>query len=246
MAVAAPPIATEQGTQPIGVVVVDDSRVFREAICFALARRSDIRVLGAASDAENALYLIRRERPQLAVVDIRMPGTNGVELTRTIRADHPGVQVIALTVSPDEQDLSDMLRAGACGYVLKPAAREELPHAILTAARGESWLTPQMTFKLITSYLRSAATAVRESLDNDGLDLTPRERGVLAAVAQGRTNREIAETLYIAETTVKTHLKSIFAKLDVRNRSEAAAVAWRLSLADAPAVGDPGADVTRA
>lgn len=232
------PIAAERGTQPIGVVVVDDNRVFREAICFALARRSDIRVLGAASDAENALYLIRREQPELAIVDIRMPGTNGVELTRIIRAQHPEVRVIALTVSPDEQDLSDMLRAGACSYVLKPAAQQELPHAIVTAARGDSWLTPQMTGKLISSYLRSAGTVVRQSLDSDGLDLTPRERAVLAAVAHGRTNREIADTLYIAETTVKTHLKSIFARLEVRNRSEAAAVAWRLSLADEPAAGD--------
>jgi two-component system, NarL family, nitrate/nitrite response regulator NarL len=217
---------------PVTVVVVDDSRVFREAICFTLGRRSDIRVLGAASDADTALYLLRKHRPQLAIVDIRMPGCGGIELTRTIRAEHPDVRVVALTVSEDDQDLSDMLRAGACGYVLKPSARDELPRAILSAVRGESWLTPHMTAKLIASYLGSASTVVRESLDDDGLDLTPRERAVLASVAHGRTNREIADNLYIAETTVKTHLKSIFAKLDVRNRSEAAGVAWRLCLAD--------------
>jgi DNA-binding NarL/FixJ family response regulator len=218
---------------PVTVIVVDDSRVFREAICFALGRRSDVRVLGSACDADNALYLIRGHQPQVAIVDVRMPGSGGIELTRRIRAEQPAVRVIALTVSHDEQDLSDMLRAGAAGYVLKRAAPDELPRAIRTAIDGEAWLTPEMTSKLISSYLASASTAVRESLDDDGLNLTPRERVVLAAVAHGRTNRQIADTLYIAETTVKTHLKSIFAKLDVTNRSEAAAVAWRLSLADA-------------
>jgi DNA-binding NarL/FixJ family response regulator len=221
-------------TPPISVVVVDDSRVFREAICFALARRTEIRVVGCAPDAERGMYLIGTHRPQVVAVDIRMPGANGVELTRMIRAEHPDMRVIALTVSHDAEDLADMLRAGACGYVLKPVARDELPRAILAAVKGESWLTPGMTTKLIASYLGSASTMVRSSLDDDGFDLTPRERAVLAAVAHGRTNREIADSLFIAETTVKTHLKSIFAKLDVRNRSEAAAVAWRLSLADAP------------
>lgn len=218
---------------PVTVVVVDDSRVFRDALSFALARRPDVRVHATAGDAQTALYLIRRHRPAVAVVDVRMPGTNGIELTRLIREQHPDVRVIALTVSPDEQDLSDMLRAGACGYVLKSAARDELPRAIAVAVRGGSWLTPQMTAKLIASYLGSDGTAMRDSID-DRLDLTPRERAVLAAVAHGRTNREIADKLYIAETTVKTHLKSVFAKLDVRNRSEAAAVAWRLSLVDPP------------
>lgn len=222
----------ERNGSRIGVVVVDDSRVFLEAICFTLARRGDIDVIGTASDADTARYLIRKRRPQLAVVDLRMPGVGGVELTRTLRVEHPEIPVIVLTVSQDEEDLSDVLRAGACGYVLKPAARDELPGAILAAVRGESWITPRMTSKLIASYLQSGPMAVRNSLEEDEFDLTARERAVLAYVAQGKTNRQIADGLYIAETTVKTHLKSIFAKLDVRNRSEAAAVAWRLSLAD--------------
>lgn len=219
---------------PVGIVVVDDSRVFLEAICFAMSRRDDIQVRGYARNAETARYLIARTRPQVAVVDLRMPGTGGVQLTRTIRAEHPTVRVIALTVSSDEEDLSAVLRAGACGYVLKPAAREELPLAVHAAVRDESWLTPQMTSKLITCYLGSVAMTVRDSLDEDPLDLTPRERAVLGRVAQGCTNKQIAENLYIAETTVKTHLKGIFAKLQVTNRSEAAAAAWRLSLADIP------------
>lgn len=221
-------------SSPVGVVVVDDSRVFVEAIRFSLARRSDIRVLGAARDAETARYLIARHRPDVAVVDLRMPGIGGVELTRMLRAEQPSVRVVAVTVSHDEEDLSDVLRAGACGYVLKAVAHEELPSAILAAVKGESWVTPRMTSKLIASYLESAPMTVRDSLDLEAPDLTPRERAVLAYVAQGRTNKQIADGMYIAETTVKTHLKSIFGKLGVSNRSEAAAAAWRLSLADPP------------
>lgn len=236
------PAAPSAPASPVGIVVVDDSRVFLEAICFAMSRRDDIQVRGYARNAETARYLIARTRPQVAVVDLRMPGTGGVQLTRTIRAEHPTVRVIALTVSSDEEDLSAVLRAGACGYVLKPAAREELPLAVHAAVRDESWLTPQMTSKLITSYLGSVAMTVRDSLDEDPLDLTPRERAVLGRVAQGCTNKQIAENLYIAETTVKTHLKGIFAKLQVTNRSEAAAAAWRLSLADIPPDAPPSSE----
>jgi two-component system nitrate/nitrite response regulator NarL len=215
----------------VGVVVVDDSSAFLEAISFALSRRPDVNLLGAARDTANALYLVRRLQPQVAVVDIRMPGGGGLALTRELRQRHPDLPVVALTVSREEEDLSEMLRAGACGYVLKEVARDELPRAIHAAVRGDCWLTPEMNRKLISSYLRSAVATVRQSIDTKE-DLTPRERAVLSSVAHGRTNKEIADTLYIAETTVKTHLKSIFAKLDVRNRSEAAALAWRIGLAE--------------
>lgn len=220
-------------SEPISVVVVDDSRAFLDAICFVLRRRGDIRLLGTASDAETARSLVARVRPDVAVVDVCMPGTDGIELTRVIRADHPEIRVVAVTVSQSEEDLSGILRAGACGYVLKPVAREELPSAIASAVDGGSWVTPHMASKLIASYLGSSSVSVRDSLDGQGM-LTPRERAVLAAVAEGRTNKQIADALYIAETTVKTHLKSIFAKLEVASRSEAAAAAWRLSLEQDP------------
>jgi two-component system, NarL family, nitrate/nitrite response regulator NarL len=214
--------------EPISVVVVDDSRPFLDAICFVLRRRSDIRLIGTAADAEAARRLVERERPDVAVVDVCMPGTDGIELTRMIRADDPRVRVVAVTVSHSEEDLAAILRAGACGYVLKPVAREELPRAIASAVEGGSWVSPHMASKLIASYLGSASVSVRDCLDGQRM-LTPRERAVLAAVADGRTNKQIADGLYIAETTVKTHLKSIFAKLEVGSRSEAAAVAWRLA-----------------
>jgi DNA-binding NarL/FixJ family response regulator len=224
---ALPPPARDA---PIGVVVVDDSTVFLEAICLALSRRPEIDLLGAASEVETGEYMVRRWRPGVAVVDVRMPGIGGVGLARRITEEHPETRVVALTVSHDESDLTGMLRAGAWGYVLKPVARDELPRAIRAAASGDAWLTPRMTSKLIDSFLNSPSAAVHGGLEAH-LELTPRERAVLSYVAHGRTNREIAEAMFIAETTVKTHLKSIFSKLEVRNRSEAGAVAWREGLA---------------
>lgn len=226
MAVASP--------KRLPVVLVDDNAAFLEAISFALSRRDDVEVVGAASDSETAVYIIGKVRPSVAVIDIRMPGTGGIGLTREIRSRHPEVAVVALTVSHEEDDLSEVLRAGASGYVLKTVASDELPRALHAAASGESWLSPRMCRKLVSSFLESPAAALRESID-DNDELTPRERAVLSHVAHGRTNREIADTLFIAETTVKTHLKSVFAKLQVRNRSEAAAIAWRMGLAGAPA-----------
>jgi DNA-binding NarL/FixJ family response regulator len=220
-------------TRRVPVVLVDDNAAFLEAISFALSRRDDIEVLGTASEVENALYVIGRLRPRVAVVDIRMPGIGGIGLTRELKSRHPDMPVVALTVSHEEDDLSEALRAGACGYVLKTVASDELPRAIHAAVADDAWLSPGMCKKLVVSYLRSPAPALRESIDDNG-ELTPRERAVLSYVAHGRTNREIADGLFIAETTVKTHLKSVFAKLDVRNRSEAAAIAWRMGLADKP------------
>jgi two-component system nitrate/nitrite response regulator NarL len=215
------------------VVLIDDSAAFLEAISFSLSRRDDVEVVGAASDSETALYIVGKLRPRVAVVDIRMPGIGGIGLTREIRSRHPDIAVVALTVSHEEDDLSEMLRAGASGYVLKTVASDELPRALHAAAGGESWLSPRMCRKLVSSFLESPAAALREAID-DNDELTPRERAVLSYVAHGRTNREIADGLFIAETTVKTHLKSVFAKLEVRNRSEAAALAWRMGLAEAP------------
>jgi DNA-binding NarL/FixJ family response regulator len=225
--------ASRAAKETVSVVLVDDSAAFVEAISFALSRRNDIDVLGAATSSETALYLVRKLQPDVAVVDIRMPGAGGIAVARQIRSHHPEVAVVALTVSHEEDDLVEVLRAGACGYVLKPAASDELPRALRAAVRGDSWLTPRMCRKLVSSFVTSPAAALREAIDDNG-ELTPRERAVLSYVAHGRTNREIADGLYIAETTVKTHLKSVFAKLDVRNRSEAGAIAWRMGLADEP------------
>jgi DNA-binding NarL/FixJ family response regulator len=222
-----------RGARRLPVVLVDDSAAYLEAIRFALSRRDDVEVLGAAAGGEAALHLIGKLRPRAAVVDIRMPGMGGIALTRELRSRHPEMPVVALTVSHEEDDLSEVLRAGASGYVLKNVAGDELPRALHAAMAGNAWLSPGICKKLVASYLQSPAAALRQAIDDNG-ELTLRERAVLSYVAHGQTNREIADGLFIAETTVKTHLKNVFAKLDVRNRSEAAAIAWRMGLAKVP------------
>lgn len=216
--------------EPTRLVVVDDNPMFARAICRSLLKVPGVKVVAVAHDGETGLYYIRREKPDVALIDLRMAGMKGADLTRTLKASNPHVAVVALTVSQHQEDLLDVLRAGASGYVLKSAAQEEVPRAIAAAAQGESWLSPKMAAKLIDSYTELPSTVMRESL-RDHPDLTPREQAVLAYLAQGMMNGEIAEALSVSETTVKSHVKSIFGKLDVRNRSEAVAMTWSRGLA---------------
>lgn len=212
---------------PVTVAVVDDSPAFRRAIWLSLSRDPRVKLVGTAEDGMVALELIAGRSPAVALVDLRMPGMNGSDLTRAIVARLPGTAVIALTVSDDERDLTDALRAGARGYVLKSADREEVVRAVLAVARGESWLSARMASKLVSAYAALTGHALPR-VAGDESELSPRERSVLAHVALGMTNREIAETLGIAETTVKSHVKSVLRKLGASNRSEATAIAWQL------------------
>jgi DNA-binding NarL/FixJ family response regulator len=218
---------------PVGLIVVDDSLAFRRAISVALSRDPRVRLLGVAEDGRGALELLAECEPDVALVDLRMPGIAGADLIRTMAARFPGVRAVALTVSEGEEDLSGALRAGARGYVLKSAGREDVVRAALAAARGESWLSGPMAAKLIDTYSALPAIRLRDAVQ-DPL-LSPRERSVLSYMAAGMKNRDIAAALGVAETTVKTHVKTILAKLGAASRSEAAAIAWRSGLAESEA-----------
>jgi len=217
----------------IRTVAVDDSAVFRRTIAHLLEREPRISLVGIAERAHAALELVRRHRPQVAVVDQRMPGLSGADLTRRLRSDFPAVAVVALTVSEDESDLAEVLRAGARGYVLKSSAAEEIAPAVIAAARGESWLSPKIAAKLIDSYAALPSTAISDTVKGVG-ELTERELTVLSHLAQGMTNRQIARALGVSEATVKSHVGRLMSKLGVANRAEATAVAWRYSLAQVP------------
>jgi DNA-binding NarL/FixJ family response regulator len=213
-------------TDPIRVVAVDDSAIFRRTLAHLLEDEPEIKLVGIAERGHSALELIDRHRPEVAVVDQRMPGLSGADLTRRLRSDFPQVAVIALTVSEDQSDLADILRAGARGYVLKSNAASEIAPAVRAAARGESWLSPRVAAKLIDSYAALPATAISSAVRGRD-ELTQRELTVLAHLAQGMTNRQIAEALGVSEATVKSHVGHLMSKLGVRNRAEATAVAWR-------------------
>jgi DNA-binding NarL/FixJ family response regulator len=220
-------------TDPVTVVVVDDNAIFRQAICRILSKDGRIKVIGVADSGALGLIYAKDRLPEVMLIDLRMPGLRGAELAAEIKQTLPAIEVVALTVSEDQEDLLEALRAGARGYVLKSVAQSEAVPAVLAAARGESWLSPKIAGTLIDEFTRLPSSVVRNAL-RDQAYLTPREQSLLSRLAQGMTNREIAQAMNIAETTVKTHLKNILEKLHARNRLEAAAIALRLGMTEFP------------
>ena len=209
--------ATRLDVNPVRVLITDDNARFRRALRMSLDRRPGIEVVADARDGAEALEVLARTAVDVALIDLRMPGMDGCQLTGQIRQRHPGVAAMALTVSDDDGDLLEMLRCGARGYMLKTATPSEITRGVFAVAAGDAWLSPPMAAKLIADF--TALPAARGLIDE--VALTPREDAVLRQLALGRTNKEIAVQLHIAETTVKSHLKSILEKLHVRNRVEA-------------------------
>jgi len=201
-------------TPPIRVLVVDDHPVVRTGVRGMLASDADFEVVGEAGDGEEAVRQVEGLLPDVVLMDLRMPGVNGVEATRRIRARHPGVQVLVLTTYDTDDDIVRAVEAGAVGYLLKDSPREELFRGVHAAARGESLLAATVASRL-----------VERMREPPGRSLSPREAEVLMLVADGRPNKEIARTLYISETTVKSHLAHIFTKLGVDDRTAAVTVA---------------------
>ncbi len=218
--------------EPVTAVLIDDHAMFRQALCRLLARDGRVRVVGVAENGQKGLDCVRDQHPAVVVTDLRMPGMQGVEVTRRVREESPGAAVLVLTVCDDHGDVLDALRAGARGYILKSAVHQEVVGAILAAGRRESWLSPKVAAPLIDELVHMRLPDLQNLLSKDQ-QLTPRERAVLAHLADGMTNRQIAESLGIAETTVKTHLQHILSKLDVHNRLQAAAFAMQLKMASA-------------
>ena len=179
-----------------------------------LASHADFDVIGEAADGEEALSQVAAVNPDVVLMDLRMPGVDGVEATKRIRAQHPGVQVLVLTTYDTDDDIVRAVEAGAVGYLLKDAPREELFRGVRAAAQGESLLAAAVASRLMGRMRNPPGSA-----------LSPRELEVLALVADGRPNKDIARSLYISETTVKTHLAHIFTKLGVDDRTAAVTVA---------------------
>jgi DNA-binding NarL/FixJ family response regulator len=213
------------GDVTISVGIVDDSDVFRTALVRALRRVDDLWVLIEASSGTELSFRLASQTVDVVLVDLRMPGMGGAEVIRYLCEMHPRVAPIALTVSDHRDDLIDVLTAGSRGYILKTASPLEIANGIRAVANGQGTIANPMARTLIEefSHLQSLSP-VRGHADRR---LSDREEGVLAELALGRTNREIAERLHIAESTVKSHLKSILEKLGVRNRVEAVLYASR-------------------
>ena len=208
--------------KPLRILLVDDHLLFRKGLIRLLDVQPDFSVVGEAQDGLEAIEDARQLRPDVVLMDIRMPNCDGLEATRRIKAQMPRVKVVMLTVSADEQDLVAAVKCGADGYLLKDLQPEELFEQLRRIDAGEAPLSRGMTGKLLNQLARRSRPAPESKAV---AVLSERECEVLALVVEGFTNREIGEELGIARNTVKNHLRSVYAKLDVKNRTEAAAYA---------------------
>ena len=212
----------------IRVVLADDHAIVREGVRMILNAQPDMEVIGEASNGAGALSLAHTLKPDLVLMDIGMPGMNGLEATRALKEAHPLIQVLILTMHEDEDYFFRILAAGASGYVLKGAGSDELLSAIRAVSQGGVYLFPTMAKKLVSDYLKG-----QESSAGAGDPLTPREREVLKLIAAGKMNREIAELLVISLNTVQTHRLHIMEKLNLHNRTELIKYAIRRGLIEA-------------
>ena len=212
----------------VRVLLVDDDDLMRAGVRSVLSSDDTIEVAGEAGDGGEALGRVRETQPDIVLMDIRMPGVDGISATREVLAGSPDVKVVVLTTFEDDDYIFDALSAGASGFLLKRTKPEELISAIHAVADGDSLLSPSVTRRVID---RMATTRPVGGLSGARLDdLTPREREVLELIGRGLSNREIAESFVIEESTVKTHVKRILMKLGLRDRVQAVILAYETGL----------------
>jgi DNA-binding NarL/FixJ family response regulator len=215
---------------PVRVLVVDDQALFREALATLLDVRPDIEVVGEAANGDEALDRVAALGPDVVLMDLRMPVLDGIGATRRLRVERPGVRVIALTTFDDDADVFAALRAGAVGYLLKDVSADRLVEAVRAAARGESVLQPSVAAKVVARIAALPATDEPARPQPLVVPLSDRELDVVRLLADGRSNREIAAALHLAEGTVKNHVTNVLAKLGARDRTQAALRARALGL----------------
>jgi DNA-binding NarL/FixJ family response regulator len=214
----------------IRVLVADDQQLVREGLRVLLDLAPGIRVVGEASNGAEAVERARQMRPDVVLMDVRMPKLDGVAATRRVREMCPDVQVIILTTFDDDEYVFDGLRAGAVGYLLKDVPSEQLAEAIRAAARGEAFIQPSVTRKVVAEFTRLAEREHRRREQPLVEPLSARELEVLALLAEGLSNQEIANRLTIAPGTVKNHVSNVLSKLSVRDRTQAILRAQEIGL----------------
>lgn len=207
---------------PVKVLIADDHRLMREGTAALLAADERIEVVALARDGREAIELAAKRKPDVVLLDLNMPIMGGIETCAVLRREHPETEVLILTVYEKEPELYAALRLGAAGYLLKDMPPRELIEAVVEADRGEPRIAPRMASRMLAE-LGEGMSAPADPLEQ----LSEREREVLSLVAEGLTNREIAQRLFVTEATVKTHVRHVLEKLRFRNRAEAAAFAAR-------------------
>jgi DNA-binding NarL/FixJ family response regulator len=217
-------------TATVRVLLVDDQRVVREGLGTLLALLEGVEVVGTAADGEEALELAARLNPHVVLMDLRMPRCDGVEATRRLREHDPNIKVLMLTTYADDRSVIDALRAGARGYLTKDAGAEEIRQALQQVTSGQAAIDPAVQHHLLDAITASPPSLRTEPEPELPNGLTQREAEVLALIAQGLSNSEIAKRLVVNETTVKSHINHLFAKTGVRDRAQAVTYAYRHGL----------------
>ncbi len=232
MADATVPGATSPDARDaIRVMICDDHALFRRGLMMVLESEDGVEVVGEAEDGEDAIAKAAELVPDVVLMDVRMPKVSGIEATRVIAETVPSTKILMLTVSDEEEDLYDAIKAGATGYLLKEISIEEVANAIRAVVSGQSLISPSMASKLLHEFTNLAKKAEeRQAMPTPRL--TERELQVLKLVAQGMSNRDIATELYISENTVKNHVRNILEKLHLHSRMEAVVYAVREKLLD--------------
>jgi DNA-binding NarL/FixJ family response regulator len=215
--------------EPIRVLVVDDHALFRRGLQMVLEQEEDIEVVGEAGDGAEAVERAADSMPDIVLMDVRMPKRGGIDACTAIKDAVPSAKIIMLTISDEEADLYDAIKAGASGYLLKEISIEEVAAAIRAVNEGQSLISPSMASKLLTEF----ASMIKRTDDRQQVPtprLTDREMEVLKLVAKGLNNRDIAKQLFISENTVKNHIRNILEKLQLHSRMEAVVYAVREKL----------------
>ena len=217
---------------PIRVLVVDDQELVRLGFCVILEAADGVAVVGEAGNGEAAVSAVAAHHPDVVLMDIRMPKSSGIEACRATKEVAPSAKIVMLTISDEEEDLFEAIRAGASGYLLKDIPLDEVAEAVRSVHGGQSLINPSMAGKLLTEF---ATLANRDTTEDRAQHvaapkLTDREMEVLKLVARGMNNRDIAKELYISENTVKNHVRNILEKLQIHSRMEAVMLAVRQKL----------------
>lgn len=222
---------SESGTETLRVLIVDDHALFRRGLFMVLEQEPDIEVVGEASDGAEAVNKSQELMPDVVLMDVRMPKRSGIEAAGEIKDLLPHAKILMLTISDDEGDLYEAIKAGASGYLLKEISIEEVADAIRSVWAGQSRISPSMASKLLTEFAAMSKRA-DEKRQVPPPRLTDREMEVLSLVAEGLNNRDIGQRLFISENTVKNHIRNILEKLHLHSRMEAVVYAVREKMID--------------
>jgi DNA-binding NarL/FixJ family response regulator len=234
---------------PIRAIIIDDQPLIREGLSIILDAQDDIEIVGQGADGQEAILLAKRLRPDVILMDIKMPHVNGIQATRQIKAAHPETYILILTTYSQDELVFDGIRAGASGYLLKDITRQELAEAVRGAARGEAQIDPSVASQVLTEFQRMANVLKRRSPHGTDADeasktaqalqdvppieaLTPREETILQLLTEGLTNAGIANRLHLSEGTVKNYVSEILSKLQANDRTHAVVLAIRRGLLD--------------